>query len=204
MLPFALDRGTMRGRAGRGRGAGAVLPAGRGRHRAAPPGRAGQRLHRAAPGGRTRDRAAGRCPAGPRTRPGGLGAAHGAIAVRRRVAIDSDLPQGAGLSSSASLECVVALALTQLQGIDIARPQLAASCPPGRERFRRSAVLGITTAAAVPALPGRPRPAAGLLQRESDAVPLDPAASAWSCCSSTPWAQRADRQRVRVPAPGMW
>src|ERR1035438_5864054 len=44
-----------------------------------------------------------------------------------RLAIDSDLPQGAGLSSSAALECATALALTQLHGIDV--PQIGrASC----------------------------------------------------------------------------
>jgi galactokinase len=42
------------------------------------------------------------------------------------VAIDSDLPQGAGLSSSAALECAVAMALTQLYRVDVARPRLAA------------------------------------------------------------------------------
>jgi len=42
------------------------------------------------------------------------------------LAIDSDLPQGAGLSSSAALECAAALALTQLQGIDVPRAELAA------------------------------------------------------------------------------
>ncbi|MEU8800451.1 galactokinase [Spirillospora sp. NPDC048819] len=39
--------------------------------------------------------------------------------------IDSDLPQGAGLSSSAALECATALALCDLHGVDIDRPALA-------------------------------------------------------------------------------
>jgi galactokinase len=39
---------------------------------------------------------------------------------------DSDLPLGAGLSSSAALECATALALTDLHGIALPRPQLAA------------------------------------------------------------------------------
>jgi galactokinase len=42
------------------------------------------------------------------------------------LAIDSDLPAGAGLSSSAALECVTALALTELAGLDVDRRQLAA------------------------------------------------------------------------------
>ncbi|MGO9077757.1 MAG: galactokinase [Streptosporangiaceae bacterium] len=40
--------------------------------------------------------------------------------------IDADLPAGAGLSSSAALECAVALALSGLAGLDISRPELAA------------------------------------------------------------------------------
>ncbi|KAB2379426.1 galactokinase [Actinomadura montaniterrae] len=39
--------------------------------------------------------------------------------------IDSDLPQGAGLSSSAALECATALALCDLYGVEIDRPELA-------------------------------------------------------------------------------
>jgi galactokinase len=39
--------------------------------------------------------------------------------------IDSDLPQGAGLSSSAALECATALALCDLHGVEIDRPELA-------------------------------------------------------------------------------
>jgi galactokinase len=40
------------------------------------------------------------------------------------VAIDSDLPAGAGLSSSAALECATALALTALAGVEIPRADL--------------------------------------------------------------------------------
>jgi len=40
------------------------------------------------------------------------------------VAIDSDLPVGAGLSSSAALECATALALTSLAGVEIPRADL--------------------------------------------------------------------------------
>ncbi|MFA1549033.1 galactokinase [Actinomadura chokoriensis] len=39
--------------------------------------------------------------------------------------IDSDLPQGAGLSSSAALECATALALCDLHDVEIDRPALA-------------------------------------------------------------------------------
>ena len=42
-----------------------------------------------------------------------------------RIAIDSDLPQGAGLSSSAAFECAVAVALTGLYGIEITARALA-------------------------------------------------------------------------------
>ena len=41
------------------------------------------------------------------------------------IAIDSDLPAGAGLSSSAALECATALALTELARPELARPELA-------------------------------------------------------------------------------
>jgi galactokinase len=43
-----------------------------------------------------------------------------------RIVIDSDVPAGAGLSSSAALECATALALTELAGLVVARPDLAA------------------------------------------------------------------------------
>ena len=41
------------------------------------------------------------------------------------IAVDSDVPEGAGLSSSAALECATALALAELAGLDIPRPELA-------------------------------------------------------------------------------
>jgi galactokinase len=40
------------------------------------------------------------------------------------IAIDSDVPAGSGLSSSAALECAVALALTGLAGLDVPRQEL--------------------------------------------------------------------------------
>ena len=42
------------------------------------------------------------------------------------IAIDSDVPAGAGLSSSAALECATALALTELAGLAVDRRELAA------------------------------------------------------------------------------
>jgi galactokinase len=42
-----------------------------------------------------------------------------------RIAIDSDLSRGAGLASSAALECAVLMALAQLAGLDLTRPQAA-------------------------------------------------------------------------------
>jgi galactokinase len=43
-----------------------------------------------------------------------------------RVAVGSDLLRGAGLSSSAALECAVIMALTDLYGLELPRPELAA------------------------------------------------------------------------------
>jgi galactokinase len=42
------------------------------------------------------------------------------------IAIDADLPAGAGLASSAALECATALALTELHQLSVPRPELAA------------------------------------------------------------------------------
>jgi galactokinase len=51
------------------------------------------------------------------------------------IAVDSDLPVGAGLSSSAALECATALALTELAGLAIARRELAAIARRAENEF---------------------------------------------------------------------
>ncbi|MGD0068860.1 MAG: hypothetical protein ABSB76_36190 [Streptosporangiaceae bacterium] len=51
------------------------------------------------------------------------------------VAIDADLPAGAGLSSSAALECAVALALTGLYGATVPRRELAALARRAENEF---------------------------------------------------------------------
>lgn len=52
-----------------------------------------------------------------------------------RIAVDSDVPAGAGLSSSAALECAAALALTELAGRDVARRELAAIAHRAENEF---------------------------------------------------------------------
>jgi galactokinase len=51
------------------------------------------------------------------------------------IAIDSDVPAGAGLSSSAALECATALALTELGGLVVPRPELAAIARRAENEF---------------------------------------------------------------------
>ncbi|MFI5067732.1 MAG: galactokinase, partial [Streptosporangiales bacterium] len=93
-----------------------------------------------------------------------------------RLAIDSDLPQGAGLSSSAALECAVALALTQLAGLDVPRTELATIARRAENDF-----VGVPTgimdqSAALLCQAGH----ALLLDcrsGESDSVPLNPGGS---------------------------
>jgi galactokinase len=51
------------------------------------------------------------------------------------VAFDSDVPAGAGLSSSAALECATALALTELAGVSVSRRELAAIARRAENEF---------------------------------------------------------------------
>ena len=51
------------------------------------------------------------------------------------IAIDSDVPTGAGLSSSAALECATALALTELDGAAVPRDELAAIARRAENEF---------------------------------------------------------------------
>jgi galactokinase len=93
-----------------------------------------------------------------------------------RLAIDSDLPQGAGLSSSAALECAVALALTQLAGVDVTRPELAAIARRAENDFVGVPSGIMDQSAALLCQAGH----ALLLDcrsGESDSVPLNPAGS---------------------------
>jgi galactokinase len=174
VLPFALDRGTFAAAAPHEDG---VLEL---TSRQEPGGSGGW----GGPGG-TRRVTIGLDSLAPGSVPGWAGYPAGVVwALRQagypvpgaRVAVDSDLPQGAGLSSSAALECAVALALTELAGVDVVRPELAAIARRAENDF-----VGVPT--------GIMDQSAALLCQvghallldcrsgEGDSVPLDPARS---------------------------
>ena len=92
------------------------------------------------------------------------------------VAIDADLPAGAGLSSSAALECSVALALTELYQVSVPRRELAAIA-----RRAENAFAGVPTGIMdqIAALQCRAGHALLLDCRSGTgaAVPLNPAAA---------------------------
>ena len=97
------------------------------------------------------------------------------------LAIDSDVPAGAGLSSSAALECATALALTELAGLAVDRRELAAIARRAENDFAR-VPSGIMDQSA--SLLGRRGHALLLDCRslETSQVPFDPAASGRACC----------------------
>jgi len=93
-----------------------------------------------------------------------------------RLVIDSDVPRGAGLSSSAALECSVALALADLYQLDITRPALAAAAQRAENDFAGVPCGIMDQSASLLCQPGH----ALLLDcRTSEGVdvPFDPAAS---------------------------
>jgi galactokinase len=92
------------------------------------------------------------------------------------LAIDSDVPAGAGLSSSAALECATALALTELAGLSVDRRELAAIARRAENEFA-GVPTGIMDQSA--SLLGRRGHALLLDCRslETSQVPFDPAGS---------------------------
>jgi len=164
VLPFALDLGVTVAAARRGDGVLAL------RSRQAPRAPADVPLATLAPGAVT----------GWAAYPAGVawalrGAGHPLVGGAS-LAIDSDLPQGAGLSSSAALECASGLALAGLYGLDLPRPELATLAQHAENDF-----VGVPS--------GIMDQAASLLSRVGHAllldcrsgattdIPLDPAAA---------------------------
>jgi galactokinase len=91
-----------------------------------------------------------------------------------RIAVDSDVPEGAGLSSSAALECATALALTELAGLDVPRPELA-----GLARRAENDFVGVPSGIMDQSASLLCQPGHALLldcrSRESSQIPFDPA-----------------------------
>jgi galactokinase len=92
-----------------------------------------------------------------------------------RIAFDSDLPPGAGLASSAALECATALALAGLYGLALTRPQLASIAQRAENDF-----AGIPTGVMDQSASLRCRLDHALLidcrSLEATQIPFDPAA----------------------------
>jgi galactokinase len=92
------------------------------------------------------------------------------------IAVDSNMPIGAGLSSSAALECAVGLALTELYGLDVPRTRLAALASRAENDFAGAPTGIMDQSAALLCRAGH----ALLLDCRSgatQAVPLDAAAA---------------------------
>ncbi len=90
--------------------------------------------------------------------------------------IDADLPAGAGLSSSAALECATGLALSDLHGLRVPRPELAALASRAENEFLGAPTGIMDQSAALLCRAGH----ALLLDCRSGAsedVPLDPGAA---------------------------
>ena len=119
------------------------------------------------------------------------------------IAIDSDIPLGAGLSSSAALECAVALTLTELYGLTVPRAQLAAMARRAENDFvgapdRDHGPVGRA------AQPGRARAAAGLPQRHRHRrAARSRRRGPGPAGDRHQGPARAHRRRLRGPPPGL-
>jgi galactokinase len=163
VLPFAIGLGTVAAAAPRGDD---ILEL---RSRQAPEDAVSVRLGELRPGSVT----------GWAAYPAGMAwalAAAGHQVAGARVAIDSDLPLGAGLSSSAALECAVALALTELSGLGVPRPELVRLAQRAENEFAGMPCGIMDQSASLLGQEG----SALLIDCQSGAVaavPLDPAAA---------------------------
>jgi galactokinase len=92
------------------------------------------------------------------------------------IAIDADLAEGAGLSSSAALECAAGLALTDLHGLSVVRPELVRLASKAENEFAGAPTGIMDQSAALLCQAGH----ALLLDCRSgacDDVPLEPGAA---------------------------
>jgi galactokinase len=96
--------------------------------------------------------------------------------------IDGDLPMGSGLSSSASFEVAIALALTHLVGVDMDRSELARLCQRAENDF-----VGMRCGIMDQLIVCRAQKGAALLldcrTLEARAIPIDPAVRLIVCDS---------------------
>jgi galactokinase len=90
------------------------------------------------------------------------------------LAIDADVPQGAGLSSSAALECATALALTDMAGLAVARTELATLARRAENLFV-GVPSGIMDQSAALLCQERSALLLDCRSGQTEAVPLDPA-----------------------------
>jgi galactokinase len=91
------------------------------------------------------------------------------------VAIDADVPAGAGLSSSAALECATALALTSLGGLDVPRGELVTIARRAENEFA-GVPTGIMDQSASLLCRGGHALLLDCRSLEASQVPFDPAA----------------------------
>jgi galactokinase len=90
------------------------------------------------------------------------------------IAIDADLAPGAGLSSSAALEAAIGLALTELSGVTISRPELVTLAQRAENDFVGTPTGIMDQSAALLCRAGHAL-LLDCLTRVSTAVPFDPA-----------------------------